>query len=169
MTVSPSKRMALCGMLVATAAVFSYLEMLFPISLGIPGVKLGLANVAVVFALYRLDAKAAFAVSTVRLLLLALLFGNGAAFLYSAAGGLVSLLAMVLLRRFKRFSVYGVSMAGGVFHNIAQVTVAVLLAETKVIFAYLTVLIPVGMATGLLIGFISVKVLRNLKVLEVNP
>jgi len=166
MTASPAKKLALAGLLTAMAMICSYAEFLFPIHLGIPGVKLGLANAAVLFALLALDVRTAFLVSITRLILTALLFGNGVTLAYSAAGAMLSLGIMYLLMKTGRFSIYGISMAGGVFHNVGQVTVAVLLSSTPAIFAYLTALIPVGMLTGLLIAFLTDKILVILRKTE---
>ena len=131
---SPGKRVARWGMLVALALLFSYLESLFPISLGIPGIKLGLANVVTVFSLYVYGFSTAFAVSICR----------------------------VLVAKSSWFSLFGVSMAGGVAHNVAQVVLAIWIADTWVLLSYLIILIPVGMITGLLIALLVHRVQRAL-------
>ena len=163
---SASKRLARAGMLVALAAIFSYVEALFPLPLGIPGVKLGLANVVIVFALYAYGWSTACWVSCCRILLVSLLFANFAMALYSLAGALVSLLLMGLLRRSNRFSLWGVSMAGGVAHNLAQLAVARLMSGTAAIWAYGAALIPVGMGTGLLIALIVGRAGRALRLVD---
>lgn len=159
---SPGKRVARWGMLVALALLFSYLESLFPISLGIPGIKLGLANVVTVFSLYVYGFSTAFAVSICRVLVGALLFGNLTMAVYSLAGAITSLGIMVLLAKSSWFSLFGVSMAGGVAHNVAQVVLAIWIADTWVLLSYLIILIPVGMITGLLIALLVHRVQRAL-------
>ena len=155
---SPGKRVARWGMLVALSLLFSYLERLFPIFWGVPGIKLGFANVVTVFALYAYGFRTALAVSICRVMLGALLFGNLTMGLYSFVGALTSLMVMRFLVRSSWFSLWGVSMAGGVMHNVAQVVLASLIADTWVLLFYLVILIPVGMCTGLLIALLVQRV-----------
>ena len=159
--------MVLCGVLVALAAIFSYIEMLIPISVGIPGVKLGFANIVTVFALYKIDFRSAFAVSLVRILIMSALFGNPTMALYSLSGGILSLFVMQGLKSSRIFSIIGVSMAGGVFHNVGQVSMAVLVMETVGLYSYLAPLIIVGMITGTFIGVVTGKALVHLERLKV--
>ena len=119
-----AKKTALLGMLVALAFVLSYIETLVPVNLGIPGAKLGLANLVVMVALYTLGTKEAFALSMVRILLTGLTFSSMAAMLYSFAGGLLSFAVMYLAKRSKLFSATGVSVLGGISHNAGQILVA---------------------------------------------
>ena len=142
------------GLITALALVLSYAESLLP-PLGVPGVKLGLPNLAVVFALYRLSWKDACAISLVRVALAALLFGNGAALAYSMAGAVLSLSAMGLLWKTEKFSPVGVSVAGGVAHNAGQILVAMALLETTRLAWYLPVLWVSGTVAGVLIGIVS--------------
>ena len=142
------------GLLTALALVLSWLESLLP-PLGVPGVKLGLPNLAVVFALYRLGWKDACVISLVRVVLVTLLFGNGAALAYSVAGAALSLALMGLLKRTGKFSSVGVSVAGGVAHNAGQILVAMALLETARLAWYLPVLWISGTAAGVLIGIVS--------------
>ena len=152
-----TKKLVLNSILVALSAIFSYVEALIPIPLGVPGIKLGLANIVIVFALYQLDYKSAAVISVVRVIVVSSLFGNPTMALYSLAGTAVSLFVMILLKITGKFSIIGVSMAGGVFHNAAQVTVAVLTVKTIGLFTYLPALILAGMLTGILIGIVSEK------------
>ena len=145
-----ASKVAQYGLLTALALVLSYLESLVP-PLGVPGVKLGLPNLAVVFALYRLGFKDACAISLVRVVLVALLFGNGAALAYSIAGAALSLALMGLLKRTGKFSSVGVSVAGGVAHNAGQILVAMALLETSRLAWYLPVLWISGMIAGVLV------------------
>ncbi len=157
-----TKKLVLNSILVALSAIFSYVEALIPIPLGVPGIKLGLANIVIVFALYQLDYKSAAVISVVRVIVVSSLFGNPTMALYSLAGTAVSLFVMILLKITGKFSIIGVSMAGGVFHNAAQVTVAVLTVKTIGLFTYLPALILAGMLTGILIGIVSEKAIGHL-------
>ena len=149
-----TSKIAQYGLITALALVLSYLESLLP-PLGAPGVKLGLPNLAVVFALYRLGWKDACVISLVRVALVALLFGNGAALAYSVAGAALSLAVMGLLKRAGKFSPVGVSVAGGVSHNAGQILVAMAMLETSRLAWYLPVLWISGTAAGVLIGIVS--------------
>ena len=155
--------MAIGSALKALALIFSYVEFLIPISLGIPGVKLGLANIVVLLSVYTLGPKYGLFINLARIALSALLFGNVFSALYALAGGLVSLAVMRLAKKAGVFSVIGVSMAGGVFHNLGQLAVAALAMETAGILYYFPVLLLAGMITGILTGFIATLVLRALK------
>lgn len=145
------RKTALYGLMVALAFIFSYIESLLPV-VGIPGVKLGLANLVVLVTLYLLRPRDALAISCLRILLVGFTFGSPASMLYSLAGGLVSLGVMVLCRRTEKFSLLGVSIAGGVSHNLAQLAVAAAVLRTPQIAWYLPVLLLSGMLTGALIG-----------------
>ena len=151
------------GVFTALALIFSYVETLIPINFGIPGAKLGLANLVIVIVLYKTGGKEALILSVTRIVLSGFLFGNLFAILYSLAGGLFSLAVMGLVKRRKSFSIIGVSMAGGVTHNIGQLIVAMLVVETYQVGYYLPVLMLAGLATGTLIGVISREVLKRLK------
>ena len=156
-----SARIAACGVLTALALIFSYIEFLVPLPIAIPGIKLGLANIVVLVCLYLLGEKYAFLINCTRIALAALLFGSVFSALYALAGGLVSFAVMALLKRTDRFSVCGVSMAGGVFHNLAQLTVAGFLVESAQVFYYFPVLLLSGMATG--IGILATLILRSVR------
>ncbi len=155
-------RVAYFGMFTALALIFSYVETLIPISFGIPGVKLGLANLIIVAALYKMALKEAYLLSVVRVLLAGFLFGNYFSILYSLSGALLSLSVMALLKKNGGFSVIGVSIAGGVFHNIGQLFVAMLAVETFQVAYYVPVLLVAGLLTGLVIGILAQELLRRL-------
>lgn len=150
-------------MMTAIAMIFSYVEFLIPFNFGFPGIKLGLANLIVLIAIYRLGAGYAFAIDMARIFLSGLLFGGVAAMLYSFAGGLLSFAVMLLLQKSGLFSPVGVSMAGGVSHNIGQITVAALVTETGKIFLYMPVLLASGLVTGILLGVAATYILLRLK------
>ncbi|MDE6839992.1 MAG: Gx transporter family protein [Oscillospiraceae bacterium] len=149
-----ASKVARYGLLTALALVLSWVESLLP-PLGAPGVKLGLPNLAIVFALYRLGWKDACVISLVRVVLVTLLFGNGAALAYSIAGAALSLALMGLLKNTGKFSSVGVSVAGGVAHNAGQILVAMALLETSRLAWYLPVLWVSGTVAGVLVGVIS--------------
>lgn len=156
-----TKRLVLLAMLTAVAMILSYVESLLP-SVGIPGVKMGLANIAVIFALFRFGWKEAAALSLVRVVLVSLLFGSVGAMLYSLAGAVLSLAVMALLRRIDRFSTVGVSVAGGVAHNAGQILMAMLILQTKQLLGYLPVLAVSGIAGGVLTGLAAALLIRRI-------
>lgn len=147
---------AFYGVMIALALIFSYIESFIPVNafIPIPGVKLGLANIVVLFALYTMRFRDALIIAIIRILISGLLFGNPMTIAYSLAGGMLSLVVMALLKKSK-LSMMGVSMVGGICHNIGQLVVAVLLTETVRIAYFLPVLLISGMATGLLMGFVA--------------
>ena len=136
-----TKRIACLGLFIALAFVLSYVEFLLPLNIGIPGAKVGLANLVVMVALYTLGKKDAALLSFVRVVLVGLTFGNLAMLLYSLAGAILSFLAMLIAKRTKLFSITGVSVLGGVFHNVGQIIVAMLVLETGSLLYYLPFLI----------------------------
>lgn len=152
---SKARRVALYGMLTALAFILSYVESLVPVTVGIPGVKLGLANLVVVIALYTLDLKGAFVISVVRIVLSGLTFGGLLSMLYSLAGGLLSFAVMAILSRKKVFGTVGVSVCGGVAHNIGQLLVAMAVLETESVWYYFPVLLISGSVAGVLIGLLG--------------
>lgn len=156
-------KVAYFGVFTALALIFSYVESLIPIHLGIPGVKLGLANLIIVIALYRMNIKETFLLSIARIVLAGFLFGNLFAILYSLAGGMLSLSVMCILKRTGKFSVFGISMAGGVFHNVGQLIMAGIVLESVSIGYYFPVLLISGLITGFVIGLISNEMLKRLK------
>ena len=156
-------RAAYFGVFTALALIFSYLESLIPIQFGIPGIKLGLANLLTVILLYKRNAKEALLLSAVRVILSGFMFGNLFSIVYSLAGGIMSLLVMAVLKRSGKFSVIGVSAAGGVSHNTGQLMVAMAAVETYRVGYYFPVLLIAGVLTGLLIGTAAEQVLKRLE------
>ena len=157
-----TKKVTIMAMCVALAMILSYLESLVP-SPGIPGVKLGLANLAVIFALYKLGWKEAAGISLLRVLLVSLLFGHAASLMYSAAGAALSLLGMILLRRFPQLSCVFVSVSGGVLHNVGQILMAWALMGANVVW-YLPVLILSGTVAGVAIGLVSAILVKRIRI-----
>ena len=166
------QQLAAIGMLSALALVLSFLESLIPFQPGLPGIKLGLANLVIVFALYRMNVHSALLINTVRILLAGLLFSGLFGLLYSAAGAAASLAAMTLLLQINRkreqvgksilFSIFGVSMTGGVFHNLGQLLVAILFFSSLNLIYYLPVMIISGIVMGLINGMIARLLLQKL-------
>ncbi|WP_352399851.1 Gx transporter family protein [Anaerotignum sp.] len=150
-----SKRVAYYGLFASLAILMGYVEMLIPMPLLVPGMKLGLANVIIVIVLYFMDGKAAFFISFVRVLLSGLLFAGFAGLLYSLAGAILSFGIMALLKKTNQFSIIGVSIAGGVFHNIGQIIVATMVVENLKLLYYFPFLLFFGVATGTVIGIVA--------------
>lgn len=157
------RKTAAIGLMVALAFVFSYLESLVPLSVGIPGIKLGLANIVVLVTLYLWRPADAFAISCVRIVLAGITFGSPVSMLYSLCGGLLSFVMMVLCRRRNTFSIVGVSIVGGVSHNIGQLLAAVVVLHTRQIVWYVPVLLAAGLLTGALIGYVSRLIVPRLE------
>ncbi len=158
-----TQKLSLLAMTVAVAMLLSFIESRLPAFTAIPGVKIGLANIAVMFALYRFGAKEAALVSLVRVVLISLLFGSLVSMLYGLCGGAVSLLIMIILKRFSPLSPLGVSVAGGVAHNAAQIGVACLLLGTARIAYYLPFLILSGTLSGVAVGICAAVLIKRIK------
>ncbi len=139
----------------------SFLESLIPPLTAVPGVKIGLANIAIVFALYRLGPSYAGVISVLRVFLVGFAFGNAFSIAYSLAGAVLSFLVMLLLKKSGKFSITGVSIAGGVAHNVGQILIAALVMETTGIFTYLPVLLVSGIAAGICVGLVSALMLKR--------
>ncbi len=152
----------MAGMFTALAMIFSYIEVLIPISLGVPGIKLGLANLVVVVSLYTMGAPMALAVSMIRILLVSVTFGNLAAMLYSLAGGAAELRRHVASEKIPKFSIVGVSVAGGILHNAGQLAVAMAVVENIHLLSYMPLLMISGTVTGMLIGIVSAQMIPRL-------
>ena len=161
-----NQKIALLGISVSIAIVLSYIEAIIPSFVPIPGVKIGLANIAIMFIMYKLDILSATIVSAVRLVTVFLIFGGLVPFLYSVAGAALSLLVMYLMKRFTPFSEIGVSVAGGVSHNVAQIIVAIFMFSTGSLIYYLPVLLLSGTISGVLIGIISGILITKIKIIK---
>ena len=158
-----TRKVARMGLLLALSMILSYVETLIPAFVAVPGVKIGLANIVIVFALYTLGDMEAISLSLIRVLLSSLLFGSVLSLLYSFSGALLSLVGMVLMKKVKIFSATVVSVTGGVLHNLGQILVACLVLETDVLLYYLPVLILSGTITGAVIGIIASLVIKRLE------
>ena len=151
------------GVFTALALIFSYVETLIPINFGIPGVKLGLANLIIVVGLYKLRLADDYLLSVARVVLAGFLFGNLFSIVYSLAGGILSLTVMALVKRTGKFDVMAISILGGISHNVGQLLVAVLVLENVSIFNYIPVLLVAGLVTGAVIGVVAGEILKRLK------
>lgn len=148
-----SKKIAVTALFTSFGIVLSYIETFIPV-LGIPGVKLGLANLVIVIALYLLSAREALLINFIRILLVGFMFANVFSIIYSLAGAVFSFIVMVLVRKMN-FSIVTVGILGGVFHNIGQILVACFVVETYSVFSYVPVLMISGIITGAIIGILS--------------
>lgn len=158
-----SNKIAIIGMLTALAMVLGYVETLIPINLGVPGMKLGLANLIVIVAFYLFDVKMGVVVSLLRIVLIAMTFGNISMMLYSISGAALSLICMILVKQIKSFSMVGISIIGGIMHNIGQIICASLVVRTNGVFTYLPVLMIAGVVSGMLIGIAASLVIVRVK------
>ena len=159
-----TKKLTTLAVTVAVAMILSFVESRIPPIVPIPGVKIGLANIAVIFALYKMGWREAIIVSLVRVVLVALLFGSIVSLAYSFAGALLSLLLMIILRKIGIFTEVAVSVVGGITHNIGQILVAFLLLETDVVFYYLPFLLVSGVIAGIGVGAASALVVKKVRV-----
>lgn len=157
-----TNKIALYGVLVALALIFSYVEMLLPVFFFVPGMKLGLTNVVIIVVLYKMGDKEAIIINIVRILLVSILFGNMISMLYSLAGGVLSTVLMICLKRVNIFSRIVVSIVGAIAHNVGQIMVAVILLQTASIWWYMLVLWFTAIVTGFIIGVIGGLVLERI-------
>ena len=151
------------GVMVALAMILSYVESLISLPVPIPGIKIGLANLVTVAALSLEGKGAAWAVSITRICLSALLFGNLYSFVFSAAGGILSLIVMTVLSDTKKFSMTAVSCAGGVAHNLGQITAAAIIMKAAIVLAHIPLLVIGGIISGIIIGIIGSMIIGRIK------
>lgn len=162
---SKTGKITLLGLCTSLALILAYVEVLMPpLYAAVPGIKLGLPNIVIVFVLYSFGLPSAAAVSLVRMILVSILFGNVMALAYSAAGALLSLAVMALLKKTDLFSVTGVSVVGGVLHNVGQILMAMYLFKTVQLGYYLIVLSVTGTISGMLIGLCGAVAIKRIKV-----
>ena len=161
-----TKKIALLGISLSLAMILSFVESLIPPLVAVPGIKIGLANLVVVFLLYQAGVKYSAAVSLVRVILSSMLFGNLQVLVFSFAGAFLSLVGMAIMKKTNLFSIITVSVCGGILHNIGQIIVAAVWTSTPEVVYYLPVLLVSGTLAGILIGIVSgivVKKLDNMK------
>ncbi|MEA4971990.1 hypothetical protein SDC9_64731 [bioreactor metagenome] len=158
-----SRKVAFYGIFAALGILMGYVEYIIPSPVPVPGIKLGLANVIVLIAMYFIGNKAALSVSAVRVLISSLLFGGFSGFLYSIAGALVSFFVMASVKKIKSAGIIGVSIMGGVSHNIAQIAVAALVLQTTGLVYYIPALLVSGVITGIVIGIVAKHSLAHIE------
>lgn len=161
-----TKKLSLMALTISLAMVLSYVESLLPAFVAIPGIKIGLANIAVVFALYQMGTKQAFVISLIRVVLSAVLFSSFLTLMYSLSGAIVSLIIMAILKKTGLFSTVAVSIAGAVFHNLAQIVVACLIIKSDALKYYLPVLIIAGVIAGIAIGIVSSVIIKRTEAIK---
>ena len=158
-----AKTTAFLGLCTALALILAYVEVLLPpFFSSVPGIKMGLPNIAVIFVLYRFGAPEAVLVSVVRVIVISVLFGNPATFIYSMAGALLSIAAMAILKKTDLLSAVGVSVAGGVFHNVGQILVAIFMLGAAEVGYYIVALAVSGIISGILIGLCGALMIKKL-------
>lgn len=157
-----TKKLTALAMTVSVAMLLSFIESRLPAFTAVPGVKIGLANIAVMFALYRFGLREAALISAVRVVLISLLFGSVVGMLYGLAGAILSLSVMALLKRFTPLSPLGVSVSGGVAHNAGQILLACALLSTPTVALYLPILILTGTLSGIVIGISAAILIKRL-------
>lgn len=160
------KKITNLGLLLAFGLILSYIESLIPFGFGIPGIKLGLANFAILLCLYTYSGKDAFVLNISRIMLSGFLFGNLYTIIYSLAGGMFSFVAMYLLKKTDKFTMKGTSVIGGVFHNVGQIIIAAFVVSTKGIFYFIPYLIVAGVFSGFIIGVIAQQVMPHIITLK---
>ena len=157
-----TKKLTLLSIMCAAAMVLSFVETLFPpIYPAVPGIKMGLPNIIIIFTLYKFSLKSAAAVSLIRVFAVSLLFGNPMTFVYSLAGAVLSLTIMAILKKIDIFSTVGVSVAGAVFHNLGQIIMAIFVMQTIQIGYYMIILSISGIFAGILIGLTAAILLKR--------
>lgn len=157
-----TRRLALSAMLAALALIFSYVEAMIPIPVPVPGIKLGIANLVIVIAIYKLGFRYAFTINCVRIVIAGLLFSGVFGMFYSFAGGILSIAVMYLLYKTGWFSMIGVSMAGGVAHNLGQLITACLIVSNIRLMSYFSILLFSGLFSGIAVGFLATLIYRRL-------
>lgn len=158
----------LYGMFISGTLVVSYLESFIPIPFPVPGIKIGLANIVILWVLYAMNIKAAIIISLLRVILSGFLFGNLYTMLFSFVGAVLSLAVMILLKKVNKFSIIGASIAGAVCHNTGQIIVAIIVLENSKLGYYLPALIISGVIFGIVIGIVGGILYKKIKILQTN-
>lgn len=156
------KKTAYFSIMISFAMILSYIESLIPFYFGAPGIKLGLANFIVVFMMFQNKAKEAIIMNIIRIILVGFLFGNLFSIVYSLAGGILSFFFMIVCKKLGLFEILGISMIGGITHNVGQILMAFFVLKSVGIFYYIPILLIAGLVTGMLIGLIAREVLKRI-------
>lgn len=159
-----TKKLATMSIMVSFALILSFIESRIPAFVAIPGVKVGLANIAVIFVLYKMGIKEAAAISAVRILLVSMLFGSPVSLIYSLSGALFSFVVMILLKKLTPLKEVAISVVGGVMHNVGQIVAASIILDTNVVAYYLPFLILSGTIAGIVVGLTAALLIKRVKV-----
>ena len=149
------KRVTLCGMLTALALVFNYIEAIVPMPVAIPGIKLGIANIVIVFALYKIGIKEAVVISALRIILAGSMFGNATGVIYSLSGAFLSIVIMIVLKKITDLHIVTISICGAIFHVLGQLLVAGVVVGFEVIYYYAFPVLAAAFIAGAVVGIIS--------------
>ena len=156
-------RLTTLALTISFAMVLSYIESRIPAFVAIPGIKVGLANIAVIFSLYKFGVKEAITVSILRVFLVSMLFGSPISLIYSISGALLSLIVMIILKKLTPLSEVAVSVSGGVMHNVGQIGAASFMLSTNVVVYYLPFLLVSGTIAGIVVGIVSAILVKKVK------
>ena len=159
-----TKKITTLALTVSLALIFSFIESRIPAFVAIPGIKVGLANIAVIFTLYKLGVKEAICVSILRVFLVSILFGSPVSLIYSISGAVLSLTVMIILKKLTPLSEVTVSVSGGIMHNVGQIIAASFMLATNVVIYYLPFLILSGTLAGIAVGTVSALLIKKVKV-----
>ena len=158
-----TKKVAFLGMCIALSMILSFVESQIPPLVAVPGVKVGLPNIVMVFMLYKVGAKDTAIVSILRVILVGILFGTPLSMIYSLVGAALSLIGMIILKKTNLFAPVTVSVVGGILHNVGQIATACFVMDTAEIAYYLPVLLITGTIAGVLIGLCAAMILKRLE------
>lgn len=157
------KKLSVVSLTLAISLILSYIETLVPFSVGVP-VKIGLANIAIMFALYKIGCKEAIIISILRVIIVSVLFTNVITFYYSIGGAILSLLMMIIVKKLDLFNIYVTCVIGSLSHNIGQIIVAFILLDNSLVFYYLPYLLLFGLISGLFIGIFSAIIIKRVNI-----
>ncbi len=157
-----NKKLVLLSFLLCLCLILSYIDSIIPYNFVIPGIKIGLCNIAIIFTIYKFSIQEAILISLLRVLIMGILFNNGLTFLYSLAGAILSLIVMTILKKINIFDEYGVCVAGALSHNIGQLLCACFLLNTSTIIYYLPYLLLSGFFSGILVGILSLVLIKRI-------
>lgn len=160
------RRLTAFSLLIATALILGYFERILPITPGLPGIKLGLGNIVLLYALYRFSTREVLLLMMAKTLLTAVAFAGFGSFLYSFVGAVSALMVMITVKNFLKASIVGVSVSGGVFHNIGQLTAASIIVQTRALTMYFPILLISGITTGILTGLVAKSLIQALEQYE---
>lgn len=159
-----SRKVATFSLMITLCLILTYIEAIIPFNFAIPGIKLGLSNIVVLFTLYKIGFKEAIIINILRILLAGFLFSNVMTIMYSLSGGILSFVTMVLVKQIKSLSIISVSVTGGIFHNIGQIFMAYIYLGSDKVILYLPVLLIFGTITGVITGIVSAMVVERVKI-----